>query len=210
MTMPAAFLSSNKQDYATPWPLVEALEKELGRRFTLDVCASAKSAKAPKYYTEEMDAFKQDWGRDAKGGLIWCNPPYIDGWPGRFLQTASGYARPTSRFASANTTVFLLPANKTDQPWWHDLVIPFHTVWDVKGRVDFLDPETGEVPTIWIPKDKDKWKKDGSGVWFPLPGFEELGEDDGKWVKQSNPQASKIVIVGPNFPACLPRSFSWK
>lgn len=200
MTMPAAFLSSNKQDYATPWALVEALEKELGRRFTLDVCASEKSAKALKYYTEEMDAFKQDWSADAyqayEKTAAWCNPPYIDGWPGKFLS----YARVAAE-GYGLTTVFLLPANKTDQPWWNSLVIPFHATWDVKGRVDFLDPETGEVPKVW------KWRPE----FEKETGAEGIGDPAyGRWVKQSNPQASKIVIVGPDFPPCLPRSFIWK
>jgi len=203
MTMPAAFLSSNKQDYATPWGLVEALEKELDRRFTLDVCASEKSAKAPKYYTEEMDAFKQDWSADAAGGLAWCNPPYIDGWPGRFLQEASRFANPYAVRAPRLTTVFLLPANKTDQPWWHNLVIPFHAVWDVKGRVDFLDPETGEVPKVW------KLHKNIT-VDAELIPETEGNPAYGRWVKQSNPQASKIVIVGSDFTPCLPRSFKWR
>lgn len=200
--MPAAFLSSNKQDYATPWGLVEALEKELCRRFALDVCASVKSAKAPKFYTEEMDAFKQDWSADAyvayEKTAAWCNPPYIDGWPGKFLS----YARVAAE-GYGLTTVFLLPANKTDQPWWHNLVIPFHAVWDVKGRVDFLDPETGEVPKVWKLHKK---------ITVDAELIPETEGDPvyGRWVKQSNPQASKIVIVGPDFPPCLPRSFIWK
>lgn len=196
--MPAAFLSSNKQDYATPWPLVEAVEKELGQGFTLDVCASAKSAKAPNYFTEAGNAFVQDWALSAAGGLAWCNPPYIDGWPGRFLRRARLAAA-----ASGLTTVFLLPANKTDQGWWHDVVIPNHAVWDVKGRVDFLDPETGKVPKVW---------KIHKGMTVDPELVKETEGDPfyGRWVKQSNPQASKIVIVGPDFPACLPRSFIWK
>jgi phage N-6-adenine-methyltransferase len=200
--MPAAFLSSNKQDYATPWGLVEALEKELGRRFTLDVCASEKSAKAPKYYNAEKNGLMQDWAQDAWEDFphaAWCNPEYGDGKIPLWIMEAAKLADPCTVFGGL-TTVFLLPANKTDQAWWHKLVIPFHAVWDVKGRVDFLDPETGEVPKVW------KWKD----------GKEELGAEfigdpsEGKWIKQSNPQASKIVIVGPGFPPCLPRSFIWK
>lgn len=194
---PAAFGTSKAQDYSTPWRLVDAIEEAIGKRFTLDVCASAKSAKAPKFYTEEMDAFRQDWAADAGNGAAWCNPPYADGWPAAFLTSAGNRS-----WREGLTTVFLLPANKTDQAWWHDMVIPFHAVWDVRGRVDFLDPETGEVPKVW------KYKPE----YADQTGFTDLiGDlDFGKWVKQSNPQASKIVIVGPEFPPCLPRSFSWK
>lgn len=184
--MPQAFLTSNKQDYATPWPLIEALEKELGRRFTLDVCATENSAKAPKFYTGGINAFTQPWAMHAGDGLAFCNPPYVDGWPLKFLVYAEVEAN-----LRGLTTVFLLPANKVDQHWWHYRVMPYHSIWTVLGRVNFLDPETGLVPKIW--KEADD----------PIGGT-------GKWIKQSNPQASKIVIVGPGFGPCLPRSFVWK
>ncbi len=178
MTVPNAFLTSNKQDYATPWPLVEAIETQLGRRFTLDVCASEKSAKAPEFYTKTQDGLSQNW-RENDPDLCWCNPEYGDGKIRKWIAKAKEH----SVFDDL-TTVFLLPANKVDQPWWHDLVIPNHSIWTVKGRVDFLDPETGAPPKII--------------------------DKHGKLVNQTNPQASLIVVVGPNFGPCKPFSFVWR
>lgn len=181
MGMPKAFTSSIKQDYATPWPFVEALENELGRRFALDVCATEKSAKAPRFYTKEDNGLTKDWACDCDSDqLVWCNPEYGDGKIKNWLCQAA-----IQKEDNRLTTVFLLPANKTDQPWWHDIVIPSHSVWDVRGRVDFLDPETGLVPRVWQ-------------------------SHSGKWVNQSNPQASKIVIVGPGFGPGPLKSFSWR
>lgn len=197
MSIPNAFLSSNKQDYSTPWPLVKQVEKEIGGFFSLDVCATEKTTKAPNFYTEEEDAFTKNWGLDAaNSGLAWCNPPYANGMPEKFLRHAMA-----EKAKNGLTTVFLFPANKTDQIWWHNLVIPKHAVWDVRGRVNFLDPDTGAVPVIWKSREVLEEETGVGCLVDPLYG---------RWVKQSNPQASKIVIVGPNHGPCFPKSFTWR
>jgi len=159
--LPEAFTTSDSQLWMTPPELLESLKPEFN--FTLDVCASAKSAQCEKYYTKEEDAFKQDWGKDAKGGDIFCNPPYGD---------KAAPVRDWILHGNAFSSVFLIPLNKSDQTWFHDLVLPFAEIRIIKGRVQFLDPETGLRPWVWSKKLN-------------------------KMVQNGNSQGSQLIIYGP-------------
>jgi phage N-6-adenine-methyltransferase len=133
-TISKAFLTSRSQTWATPWTVIRALGSE-GFKFTLDVSASPETAKAAKFYTEEKNnAWSSDWVEDSIGGDIWCNPPYGDPrYPVKHWVLAAWSIRNLVR------TVLLLPANKTDQDWFHDLVIPHGQYRPVRGRIGFLD-----------------------------------------------------------------------
>jgi len=62
----------NKKDLAqTPEWFVHSLESLLGVYFELDVCADEDTAKAPQYYTPEMDGMARDWIDPS-----FCNPPF--------------------------------------------------------------------------------------------------------------------------------------
>lgn len=80
-------------------------------RFTVDVAASEANAKLPRFYTRETDGLRHSWA----GERVWCNPPYsqIYGWVYKAWQEAG-----------APLVVMLLPANRTEQGWWQDLVEP--------------------------------------------------------------------------------------
>lgn len=92
-------------------------------RFTVDAAALPHNAKLPRFWTLEQDGLAQDWS----GERVWCNPPYssIEPW----VAKASG--------AGADLVVMLLPANRTEQGWWHRHVEPRR---DTPGgvRVEFL------------------------------------------------------------------------
>lgn len=60
---------------------------------------------------EALDGLAQDW---AEGERIWCNPPFSDLWP--WLEKAHN---------ARATVVLLLPANRTEQPWWQTFVEPY-------------------------------------------------------------------------------------
>jgi len=62
-------------DYATPDWLRKAIERDYGFP-ALDVAASHGKQFGKVWYTPEQDGLRQEWYRDAKGGLIWANPPY--------------------------------------------------------------------------------------------------------------------------------------
>jgi phage N-6-adenine-methyltransferase len=135
--MTQAFLTSESQTWATPWCVIEALKPEFN--FTLDVAAGPRSAKAPTFYTREDNAFTRDWALDAGDGDAWCNPPYGDKeFP------VKDWVMRAYLFRARLNTVILLPANKTDQDWFHDLVLPYGEYRPVRGRIGFIDPETQE------------------------------------------------------------------
>ena len=87
--------------------------------FTLDVAANADNAKCERYFTKDDDGLIQSWA----GEVVWCNPPYSElrAW----VAKASAETRAT--------VVMLLPANRTEQPWWQEYVEPYR---DGGGRVE--------------------------------------------------------------------------
>ena len=111
----AGMMSSNRDDWETPWDLFNSLNAEFG--FTLDACAEPSNAKCKHYLTKQDDAFSRKWQ-----GVVWMNPPY--GKPiGKWLQKAY------SESLYGATVVCLVPA-RTDTEWWHD--------WCVRGEVRLL------------------------------------------------------------------------
>jgi phage N-6-adenine-methyltransferase len=82
--------------------------------FTVDVAAAAHNAKCERFYSIEDDGLAQPWA----GERVWCNPPYSNIRP--WLEKA-WYAWNNER---AELIVMLLPANRTEQAWWQDLVEP--------------------------------------------------------------------------------------
>ena len=90
--------------------------------FTVDAAASPHNAKLERYWTREIDGLAQDWS----GERIWCNPPYsgIRPWVEKAAER------------KAEIAVLLLPANRTEQAWWQDIVEPGRLAG--KCRVEFL------------------------------------------------------------------------
>lgn len=56
----ALFVSSS-DEYETPQNIYDDLNAEF--HFTLDPCATDMNHKCPKYFTEEQDGLKLNWGR---------------------------------------------------------------------------------------------------------------------------------------------------
>lgn len=144
----------------TPPELFAALHARF--RFTLDACATPQNAKLPRFNSEEHpDRFA--W----RGERVYFNPPFSD------IRTWIAKAW----VGGAELAVGLIPATRTEQPWFHELVEPYRDGKDpesdlrtefLKGRVKFLEnggpiyrknkdgslwlhPETGE-PVISSPK----------------------------------------------------------
>lgn len=81
--------------------------------FTLDAAASAANAKCPFYFDRAVDGLTQPWS-----GRVWCNPPYSDcrSWVSKALKEWES--------GRCEVIVLLLPANRTEQGWWQELVEP--------------------------------------------------------------------------------------
>ena len=61
--------SSKTNEWATPQDFFDELNKEFN--FTLDPCATVKTAKCSKFYTKEDDGLSKCWSNE----IVFCNPP---------------------------------------------------------------------------------------------------------------------------------------
>lgn len=121
-------------DRATHPDVFAEFEHRFGR-FTLDVAAAAHNTKCERYFTREVDGLQQSWA----GERVWCNPPYS--------AIAPWVRKAWEEWEQTHGIVMLLPANRTEQTWWQELVEPFRDrggsslrVEFLKGRMRFLKP----------------------------------------------------------------------
>lgn len=115
-------------------------------RFTIDAAATAENARLPRYWTTEDDALRQNWARER----VWCNPPHSQPLLERFVRKAGeNYDALTG-----DLVVMLVPANRTEQPWWQELVEPHRDGGSrvsclrtefLAGRIRFLAPGQAEI-----------------------------------------------------------------
>ena len=115
-------------DRATPPEVFGPLHERFG--FTVDVAASPHNAKLPRYWTEADDGLAQSWA----GERVWCNPPFsfpnIPAWVAKAWQEW--------KTAGPALIVMLIPANRTEQAWWQELVEPYRDLPGSDLRVEFL------------------------------------------------------------------------
>jgi len=112
--------------WCTPQDFFDRINKEFN--FTLDPCASKKSAKCNTYFTAIDDGLIQDWG----GYTVFCNPPY-----GREISKWVRKCYEESR--KPNTAVVLLIPSRTDTRYFHDYILDKAEVRFIKGRLTFWD-----------------------------------------------------------------------
>jgi phage N-6-adenine-methyltransferase len=126
-------------------------------RFTIDVAANAKNAKCARFYSKEDNGLEQSWA----GERVWCNPPYseIPKWVEKAHQETK-----------AEVICMLIPANRTEQPFWAELIEPYRDRGKrlrtsfIPKRIRFVHPKTGLmgspmfgcVMLIWKNNDEQK------------------------------------------------------
>lgn len=113
-------------DRATPPEVFGPLHERF--RFTVDVAASAANAKCERFYSEQDSGLTKSWA----GERVWCNPPYSHPNLGRWLDKAWQQAE------VAELIVMLVPANRTEQQWWHKHIEPFRDRPGSPLRTEFL------------------------------------------------------------------------
>lgn len=125
----AVMSSSKDMDWETPQSFVDALPFE----FTLDACATADNAKAPRWITPEEDALQLPWE-----GVVWMNPPY-GRQVGQWIEKALKEAR------EHQAVVVVLVPNRTETKW-------FDIIWEhaalicfLSRRIKFLHPDTAKA-----------------------------------------------------------------
>lgn len=116
--------NGNGRHWETPPEVFAPLNEEF--HFTLDPCATSKTAKCAHYFTEEQNGLAQDWGTER----VFMNCPY-----GREIYAWTRKARESA--AKGALVVGLLPAS-TDLKWWHEDVVGHAEVRYLRGRVRFL------------------------------------------------------------------------
>jgi len=169
--MNPALFSSATVEWATPLDLIEALRTKFP--FALDVCATKENAKAPRFFTREVDGLKQDW-IVPPGEFWWMNCPYCNpeaacgsnckrkrcakrGWhrteslPG----TRDWVAKAAAEAAKGRPGVALLPS-RTDTKWFHRHVYPVlrsrpDDVEFLEGRLKFGGAKAGApFPSVLV------------------------------------------------------------
>ena len=93
--------------------------------FTVDSAASVKNARLPRFWTKETNGLEQPWA----GERIWCNPPFSSLRP---------WVEKAWREDRAQIIVMLIPANRTEQTFWQDLIEPRRDREGSPLRVEFL------------------------------------------------------------------------
>ena len=116
--------NGNGRHWETPPEVFLPLHAEFN--FTLDPCATAATAKVPRFYNEAADGLAQDWSTER----VFMNPPY-----GREVYAWTRKAREAAERGAL--VVGLLPAS-CDLAWWHDDIAGRAEVRYIRGRVRFL------------------------------------------------------------------------
>jgi phage N-6-adenine-methyltransferase len=117
----------------TPVWFIDALQSYLGTDFDLDVCALAKTAKVPNYYSlaeRGEDAFKLPWARNT-----FCNPPYSNIRP--------WIIRAGTQAMAGKTTAILIP-DKPETDFTRTSRKIADTIIHMPFRLRFLRPDGSE------------------------------------------------------------------
>lgn len=127
--------SSDNMELCTPKSLFSALDHEF--HFTLDPCATEKSAKCKKYFTVLEDGLSQSWG----GECVFCNPLYGKDLP-RWVEKGWREA------GKPGTVVVMLIPVRTDTRYWRDFILngKADEVRFVDTRIKFTDVDGKSLP----------------------------------------------------------------
>jgi phage N-6-adenine-methyltransferase len=132
MTLKSNTLASDKDCWATPLWVFDALDIEFG--FWLDAAASHHNALCAHHLTEQDDALNSAWNSH---GAIWCNPPYSNIRP--WVEKAAEQCDQQRR-----AIVMLVPEDMS--VGWFSKAL--ETVDEVRvvtdGRINFINATTGK------------------------------------------------------------------
>lgn len=147
--------------------------------FTVDVAAAPHNARCARYYDIETDGLAHSWADE----LVWCNPPYSSIRP--WVEKA------WAEYTRTRGIVMLLPANRTEQSWWQDLVEPFRdritspfgpqfTAEFLPGRLRFLAAGQTDIG----PNERPPF---GCCLLIWKPGYDPIGATTPKHTRTRQP-----------------------
>lgn len=152
-----------EDEFYTPRRYFDEWHREF--QFTVDCCATAESAKLPRFYTMAQDGLRQDY----RGERVFNNMPYSEIL--KWIALADFWMR-----NGAGLWFGLPPANRTEQPWWQRYVEPFRDLEPdrqrIGGRKAKCDPRPFTLETRFVE----------GRIKFGFPGDPEgLTSDGGKF-----------------------------
>jgi phage N-6-adenine-methyltransferase len=143
----------------TPPELFESLDERFS--FNLDVCATPANAKCQQFYTEHayhdtvevqpgLNGLTGNWA----GARAFCNPPFSDivSWVLKAWDS------------DADLVVMLVPATRTEQPWWQEAVEHLRD-----GKADPLPGGWSSFTTEFL-QGRTHFLKDGAPILDPKTG----------------------------------------
>ncbi len=161
---------SEADNSQTPAWMIDQIQRLTNATIILDVCATDLSAKAPKFYTKEDDAMKQDWAGDIyKQGLTypervvnpaaWMNPPFS--MAGKFVRYAAAQA-------VNGATILSCVKHAPDAAWFQFVEATASYIWVPDGRIQFA--KFDGTPFMRLDKKTNKLTRSGANfpVCFPV------------------------------------------
>jgi phage N-6-adenine-methyltransferase len=116
----------SKQDYATPWTFIRAVERHWGK-LDFDLAATQENSRCgAQFFSPKDDSLLLSW-TGIKGNL-WLNPPYgdIEPWAKKCAMACVGIDR----------LFFLVPASVGSE-WYAKWVHPYALVLALRPRLSF-------------------------------------------------------------------------
>ena len=127
----AVLTSSVSEHWNTPAEIVNMIREVANGRIALDPCSNRYSVVQAEveYVHPHQDGLSQDWSQDARGGLVYVNPPY-----GRAL---AAWAPKIALEAKAGVELLVLVFAKTDTRWFRELAAVSDGVAFLPRRIRF-------------------------------------------------------------------------
>ena len=118
---------SNSDEWGTPVNLFLGACIEFNITPYLDVCATFRNTKCPRFFNKEFDGLKQDWSED-----FFMNPP--------FSKAKFWIQKAFEEHRKFNVNGIAVLAARTDTKAWHEYILNIQNceVIFVQGRVKYL------------------------------------------------------------------------
>lgn len=94
-------------------------------QFSIDAAASEANTKLPRFWTAKTNGLKHSWANER----VYCNPPYSSIRP---------WIIKAWNETDCPLIVMLLPANRTEQSFWQELIEPMRDRPGSPLRTEFL------------------------------------------------------------------------
>lgn len=120
--------TNRKDHWQTPQELLDLIHEEID----LDPCAGKGTDIGTFNFTQ--NGLTVSWY-----GVVFVNPPFSEkeAWLEKAVKSA--------REGMAKVVYVVTPDSTDTKSWWHEFIAPnARYIWFSEGRIDYVDPETGE------------------------------------------------------------------